>query len=332
MKASRFSKILKLSTTLKWIGLLTLAAPLCPSAEAGNLPPWTLKLILGFPSAGFDLRPKEPLERSPTIKYRPAQINEIGVGAGYKWLGGTYYFQGKTAENIVQEEGTSTYTDAHLNLYGDSFAIETDYVHYTSYLIDNSTELLSASTLNGARYYRMGDISDSGAGITLYYLLSPANYSFSAALDQSEVQSKSGGSHLLLLTGVYHEYSSAAGFIPSELRPKFGVDAAFSRARIKNVAAGWGYAQNWVSGSFFCALTGALSLGWQQNTYGWDSYEAQTNTGTANIHIKLGVGWNAPGYFTGFGAYIDRHQADTGSIEIGNLVYGARLFFGIRIG
>ncbi len=279
--------------------------------------------------AGFELIPKPPGSKSNSLNYRPAQSTYAGVILGYRWLAGTISFAIPAAREVRDIEGTSRYRDYRLTYYVRRFGLEASYSRYLGYLIDNSSEL-PPEALGGQTFYKLPDVETIGYGANLLFVSDPERYSLPAALDQSELQKKSGGSTLFLLTWRHQILQSWNPVIPVEKRGDFGGDATIRSAHTGTYAGGFGYGYMWVPGSFFVSGLGALSLGYQRVRYELDTGPSSYSSLGANIHMRLALGTNSRRFFLTGAFYLDRFGQNAETIEIGNNVIGLNLSVGVR--
>lgn len=299
-------------------------------ARAANLPDFRLGLSTQIVATSIELTPRADAGNENRLEYRPASSNYAGVILGYRWLGGTVSFSIPAEREIRAEEGTSRYRDYRLSLYFRRFGIEAGYNRFLGYLIDNSSSL-SASTLNGEKYYKVQDLETLGFGTNFFYVVNPDPYSLSAAFDQGDIQEKSAGSALIIATWRWQSIDNSSALIPTEKQANFGTDALIRYARSLSIAGGVGYAYNWIFlGRFFFAPMGALSLGAQQVRYGVESDEKRKTSIATNFHARIALGYNHPNFFTTITAYIDRFSQPTESIEIANLIWGTTFSIGAR--
>jgi hypothetical protein len=206
-----------------------------------DLPPIRFGLNYQIVGAGFDLVPRVSGGEASRLNFRPAQSDYVGVMLGYRWLGGTVAFGVPAEPKIRDVEGTSQYRDYRLSYFFGRYGFELGYSRYLGYLLENSS-VLSPATLQGATYYKIPDLETLGYGVTILFALSPETYSLSAALDQSAIQTSSGGSTIFLMTFRHQSLQSATPFIPSEKRADFGQDQELREAEGWTLSYGAGYA------------------------------------------------------------------------------------------
>ncbi|OFZ18455.1 MAG: hypothetical protein A2X94_00480 [Bdellovibrionales bacterium GWB1_55_8] len=309
---------------------LTLLAVFPYPLHARELPPFKIGLSTQVVGAGFELRPLSPDSRSTILKFRPAQSNYAGIILGYRWIAGTFSFGIPANPEVRDVEGVSHYRDYRLAYWGNRLGIEGAYSWYRGYLIENS-DALSAATLGGNVFYKLPDVETLGYGVTVVKAVGlSSNYSMAAAMDQSAIQEKSGGSPLVLATWRRQSIKSPAALIPLENRVSFGADQDIALADTISIAAGAGYAYNWVPGIFFVSPLIALTLGYQQVEYELAGQAKAHASAGANIHARISLGMNFVNGFLAARFIFDRFGQQTESIEVGNNIYGFSISAGTR--
>jgi hypothetical protein len=293
-------------------------------AEGATLPPFRLGLSYQSVSTGFELQPKSPASGSASahLIFRPAQSNYAGVVLGWNWLGGTVAFSVPAKREIRDVEGTSRYRDYRLSYYTHRFGGEIGYNRYFGYLIDNVQPL--------AKY---PDLETLGYGGNALYVLNPeSGYSLPAALDQSDIQTRSAGSWVLLGSLRVQKIQSNSPWIPASSQPLFGPDATLRRADTRALSGGGGYAYNWLpgGGAFFVSGLLGLTVGYQHVAYVLSSGDESLSSAGGNVHVRFGLGANAPRALITLGAYYDRIGQETRSIKTGDNISGVTLTGAVR--
>ncbi len=248
---------------------------------------------------------------------------------GYRWLAGTVAFAFPAKPEIRAVEGVSKYRDYRLSYYTKRFGGEVSYTRYMGFLIGNSSTL-SAATLNGATYYQIPDLETLGFGATVMYVLSAGSFSLASAVDQSELQEKSGGALLLVSTFRQQNVTSNDAWIPTEKKPLFGTDQNISRAFTSALAAGAGYGYNFILGDVFASGLLALSLGYQHISYANAGLDLSGNSIDPNVHLRMALGANALRFFITLGVYADYYVHHSESLQLNTGIYGATLAGGLR--
>jgi hypothetical protein len=286
-------------------------------ASHTDLPPWRLGVRSQIVTNDVEFKPMPPLTQSNNLTYRPAQSNYFGVILGYRWLASTIWFSVPADPEVRNVEGTSTYNDMGATLYFDKIGFEFHYNSYQGFLIDPSSSI-SASTLNGSKYFKLPDMKTEGMGLKVLIPFNPERFSMDAAFNHSAIQNESGGSWIWIGAARYQRVSNSSPIIPLEKQPNFGGDQLISHAYMANVSWGIGYGYMAVLGGFFASPFLGLGLGYQSTW--WSSSIADTTHSslTVNVHTKLGLGYNSRSFFITAEAMSDRFQQNTDSIEIGN--------------
>lgn len=298
--------------------------------EEINLLPYRGGIFINIPSSQFQLSPKG---ESNYLKYRPAQGNQFGVAAGYDWVGGSYSFNYPANPQVRAVEGQSQYTDFRVHYYDTHFGVELSYNRYKGYLIDNSS-ILAPSTLNGATYYKLPDLTNTGFGANFIYVLSPERYSLPAALDQSTVQPGSAGSFFAIGSFRSEQISNDGAILPVDQQSIFGPAALVQGVSLINFAGGIGYGYNWIPpflGRYiFIAPTLALTLGYMRisETYATGSYN-YASLGF-NTHARIAIGSNTPSFYVALQLYADDFTGNDANLDISNGQVDVTIALGYR--
>ncbi len=280
-----------------------------------------------FVSNSIDLR---SLANGTELSYRPASSNYFGVLAGYKMLGGTLYFAVPADDETRRIEGESEYSDIGFTFYFKNFGIEVNYNRYKGFLIDNS-DTISAAARGGQTFFKLPNMLTEGYGATGLFSLSNSEFSLAAAFDQSEIQSKSAGAVLLLLTARRQRIDNPSAIIPTEKQTSFGVDQTIDSAKFLNTGAGLIYAYNWVPGAFFVSAFIGLSGAYEDLDWSLEDGTSKSDSSfTLNVHTRLGLGINTESFFLTVNALMDRYIQETDSIELANSVIQTTVSLGIR--
>ncbi|HAR43735.1 MAG TPA: hypothetical protein DCS07_14060 [Bdellovibrionales bacterium] len=298
-------------------------------SKAADYPPFKVGLSTQVVAAGFELIPKVPGDKNNKLTFRPAQSNYVGLILGYKWIAGTLAFSVPASSKVRDVEGVSNYQDYRLSYYLKKFGFEAVYNRFKGYVLENSS-VLSAESLGGAPLYRLPDLESMGYGFNLIFTGDPKSYSLSAAIDQSEIQKKSGGSTVILVSSRFQNIQNGVPFVPVEKRPDFGLDQNVSAFRSMNVSGSWGYAYNWVPGNFYLSGLGALGPGYQTTRYDINGVESRKSSTVLNLHIRLGLGWNSKRAFFTTNVGFDRIGFGTESVEVGGLFSIGTIAAGVR--
>lgn len=313
-------------TTLAMV--ITMVLTTRSSDAADSMPPFKVGISNQQVATGFEIMFKEgDLHK---LKYRPAQSLYFGVILGYKWLGGTLSFASPAEDQIVEKEGKSEYADYRLSYYVRRFGIELNYNRFKGYLLENSSEL-SDATLAGETYFKLPDLETVGFGGSFIYILDPDRFSLPAAYDQSEIQRRSGGTLLLVTSFRRQVLKNPDAIIPDELQDNYGEDRLFEQGTFNNLGMALGYAFNWVPSSFFFAPLIALGPSYQKATYQLADGKSRTyEAASANLHLRLSLGWNSPHFFFTVVGLADIYSSVTESLRVSNNIQAVTLSLGTR--
>lgn len=310
---------------------LALAGP----PPSPKLPDFRIEAFYQFVASEFQIQPAGSTGNANTLTFRPAESHYLGVGAGYKGIGASYSFSIPASSDVRATEGTSQYRDLRLNYYSRTFAVELAYSKYTGYLIDNSN-VLSAATLNGQKFYKLPDMTAEGYGANVFYVFSPEVYSLPAGNDHSEIETENAGSLIALASFRRQAVHNDTAIIPAEKQALFGDEGTITGFRTFSYAAGPGYGYHWLprwkvlGDSFFVAPLLALSLGYETISEDLDGFRRDSAVFGLNVHMRLGFGWNSPRFFALITTLVDAFTGQTGNVQFDGTQSTSTLTVGTR--
>ena len=174
-------------------------------------------------------------------------------------------------------------------------------------------------------------MQSTGYGLNFFYVLSPQGYSMPAAFDQSEPQTTSAGSFILLASFRHQYFRNDAGMIPAANVSKFGNDGTIIGLKTTNGAAGGGYSYLWDGpGALFASLFGGFTFGINHLAYDLATSNESRTTGQFNGHLRFGLGLNGHRGFLKVTLNLDYFNYSTASIKVGNSVQNTLVAGGIR--
>lgn len=312
-------------------GDLTVIGP----PPAPQLPPLRAEAFYQYVSSEFALQPAGANGGSNALTFRPAASYYVGVGAGYDGIGASYAFSIPAGRDVRAVEGTSDFRDLRLNYYSRRFAVELGYNKYTGYLLDNSN-VLSAATLNGQKYFRLPNLTAEGYGVNLFYVFAPQVYSLPAGNDHSEIETESAGSLLAVASFRRQSVRNDGAIIPAEKQSAFGEDGTITGFRTFSSAAGPGYGYHWLphykflGDSFFVAPLIALSLGYELISEDLATYRHESDVFGVNAHVRLGFGWNMPRFFAIISALADGFAGKSSNVQFNHTQTASTFTVGAR--
>ncbi len=302
-----------------------------PPSTAEISQPFFVGFSLGLPGSVFSLIPLADgwnPSFGDRMDYRPSSRFETTLQASWRFLGGSLSFTLPPLFDFQNREGPSSRQDLRLSTDFGRLRVELAYQHYQGYLIENSSRL-STLSLNGAAYYHLPELQNTGGGLTLFYVPNE-DYSMAAGFDQTRRQLRSAGSLLLLVSGRAQGLRSPTAIIPTEMQSFFGDEGTLSAALLKSIGAGAGYAYTVTLYDVFISASLAAELGPQWVRYTLSSGERDYAFLGVHSHAKLNLGLNQERLVAGASLAIDGYTEGTRWIQIWNFSLSGRLFAGFR--
>lgn len=240
-------------------------------------------------------------EKDLSIKYRPNDFYNLGIGLNYRWFGiniGTPLPLSTKDEN---QFGRTSTVGIQSYIYRRKFTIDLLAKKTKGYFIIDSDELLSRFKNKNIEYSRR-DIQTQNFGLNINYIFNNERFSHRAAFKQTERQKQSAGS-VLAGIGLYSFLASAdSSIVPREINEKyFAKNRDFKGSLIfsANVNAGYVYsfvfAKNWLLTGSYIASVGFEDLRFryfEQSTH-------QKLRPNYNSQIRLSLSYQHKNYMAG---------------------------------
>lgn len=309
------------------LALLVFAPPVFAKsytdAAKGGL---SVKLGIAGSSLGLDVEAKDVVRQ---IQYEPHAPTRTFFSASYDWLSFTVSTVNPIATADQQLKGSSTGQDWQFRFNFESTSYEFFYQTYKGYYIENTPDFQAQPA--GTPFLLNPDLRTEHFGLNFLYNWDPDDFSMSAAMDQSAIQTESGYG---LLSGVsIHamRFASPTGLVPAMTAGAYGEIENVRSARLYSILAGGGIGgtfvpiENWF-------LSGAI-LGYfgyeMQNVERIDG-DASVSQSSTKTHIKLGFGYNGPRWMGGMTINGDSasYTVSNATLRFGNISYA--VFLGRR--
>ncbi len=200
-------------------------------------------------------------EQDISLKYKPNDFYNLGIGVNYKWFGINIATPFPLSTKDESKYGKTTTFGIQSYVYRRKFTIDLLAKKTDGYFISESDELLPSFDDTGIEYSRR-DVQTQNFGLNVNYIFNNERFSHSAAFKQTERQKISAGS-LLGGFGLYSFLTSAdSSIVPREIDERYfskNRDFKGSLAFSVNVNAGYAYslvfAKNWLlTGSFISSI------------------------------------------------------------------------------
>lgn len=231
--------------------------------------------------------------------------SKVGLGAGFTYKAVTINLSyGFNFLNPSNGRGNTKGLDLQIHLYPKKWAIDVIGAFLKGYYLD-------PKDLNGlglSNYYQRPDINRSIVGLAIYRVANSNKFSYRAAFNQKDWQTKSAGSLLYGAEAYYGIVKADSTLVPSWANSDYG-QAGINKINFFNIGPGIGYAYTLVLSNHFF-LTGSLIVSAHLNI------SQEENNDATQTKIKLLPGGN---YKAGFG-YNSSSWSVTAAL-LGNALY-----------
>jgi len=268
-----------------------------------------------------------------TLRYKPNEKFNIGIGFNYKWLGLDLAFNFPFINDDDEQFGKTDRFDIQSNVYLRKFAFDFNLQLYDGYYVDNPRLYLPGWS-NLVPNPQRPDMKTRTIGGNAFYIFKNEKFSYRSTFIFNERQKKSAGSWLAGTFFSYFTLDADSSIVPTELLATFNPDIDFRKTRFFHIGVSGGYAHTFVIGKkFFFSLTAAVGLGPEFRSS--DDPESDQRISEVVFAAK-GVARSAIGYNsdkTFFGLSTVRDSSGGGGDNnawLEHSVNNFRLFFGKR--
>lgn len=288
---------------------------------------WKLQPFVDFPSYSYYLG-------APDVHgyaYVPNFSPRLGMTLGLKQVEVTYASAMELPEDEIQRRGHTDQNSFIVQTRWRSMAVDFYIQNYRGLYAGNP--LTELDIQRPRRYTQFPDAAVYNFGINFYYLFSEDKYSFKAAFNQKEVQTKSGGSfflmpfynHLDLQTG----NRLIVGSDPNTLQslPKM------KSINLKTLGMVYGFGYTWIIPNTSWAWSGQGGVGpavqYQQEMS--RSNDEMTATAIAGkFNLNSGIAKNTQTETLGLKVIWDTMYSRLGSLDMYSTMIVGTFFYGFR--
>lgn len=275
-------------------------------------------------------RPTNNLNNSE-VDYEPNTTALSGFQLSYKGYALAYLTSAPFLEEDIALKGETSYEDIRGGVFlgkKKQFVLLGYYNRFKGFFIENTAAIDPTAT----PFIQNGSMETFNSGAGLMYIFDPDEFSASAAFIQSDQQTKSGGSFLMVAsfdTNVIKGVDSFAG-VPTSVSDDFGDDQEFKEGKFGTTSLTFGYGHTFVWKNFFLSLTLLLGYGYQVREFTVGTEEISGTTGTTKQSYGASLGYNGESFFLTLAVVQDVISFETRSIEITPGQFSQRLLLGVR--
>lgn len=278
---------------------------------------------------GFELRSNK------NIRVRPNEIGSIGLRISHRWISGAVAFGFKNIQS--EQKGTTDFFNININTYRQKWGFD-GYIHsYKGQYITNDEIANLPQFTNNNTYPVLPNVNTLYIGTSVYFVANHKKFSYRASFMSNELQKKSAGSFLFMISYSYFKLSSDTGFVPGDIQPSIPLSSQIIDGKFNSYSIMPGYAYTLVfAKKCFFTLAPSLGLMTQFQNYTTNGTTEKGQTDGSVIYpramARAALGYNASRWYWGISAIVDNYiirlpQSDLLIYNIGN----ANLYVGFRV-
>jgi hypothetical protein len=275
---------------------------------------------------GFELKSKY------NIRVVPNEIGSFGLRLSHRWLSGALSF---SIKNLSPERrGTTEFLSITFNSYHPSWGLDGYYFSYKGQFISNKQIADLPQFLDTKTYPILPKVNTLYAGTNLYYIANHRKYSYRASFMSDEIQRKSAGSFLVMVSYSFFKMNSDTGFVPGNIQASVPLTSQLQDGKFNSISLMPGYAYTLIFGKkFFVTLVPSVGVMTQfQNYTTQGEQHKEWKALYPRVMAKAALGFNGSKFFYGATAVADNYiiplpQKDLIQYNIGN----AFIYVGYRL-
>lgn len=269
------------------------------------------------------------------IRVLPNETGSIGLRVSHRWITVSLAFGVKNLQS--EKKGTTEFLNLKINAYRQKWGFDGYYHSYKGQYIatDEIANLPQFTSTN--TYPILPDVNTLYTGLNAYYVSNHKKFSYRASFLSNEIQKKSAGSFLLMVSYSYFKLDSDTGFIPGDIQSEIPLSSQIIDAQFHSISIMPGYAYTLVfAKKFFCTLAPSVGLMTQFQNY---TTRGTTEKGQTDGNVfyprgmaRAAIGYNASKWYWGASAIVDNYIAQLAEKDV--LVYNigsANIYVGFRI-
>lgn len=264
------------------------------------------------------------------IEYDANTTMDMGIGASYKSLGGSFSLSSESLED-ENKYGKSESRDYQFYFYTDHFGADLYYQEYKGYYLSNPSRF---GYVEGDATTLRPDLKVKNIGTNIYYSFSD-DYSLSASFKQMEKTYKSAGSWMISLSLNDFIIKGDYSLIPQPAQSQFGNFSDYRGGNYRSISVGGGYGYLLVlCDSIYLGGVLMVGFGYMNAQEDLGNSETSANLMAINVNLKFSAGYNGETFFCGLTAFGFGNGTSKSTSEYTNILCiggEVELFAGIRI-
>ncbi|MDQ3393308.1 MAG: DUF4421 domain-containing protein [Bacteroidota bacterium] len=268
--------------------------------------------------------------RSPIADYSPNNRGFIGVGAYLFDLGIEVAFKyPKAFEKEHDTYGTTDFIDIQSNIYGKKLSFDLNFQRYEGFYLSNVSDF-EHYVLENDRIPVREDLKATNALFNVIYIFNSDKFSFRSAYNQTEKQTKSAGSVLMLTSFSYFRLQGDSVILYSKIIDPHADGTSLVDGRFYTFSLMPGYAYNLTLHNFLMNLTLSGGAGLQRQVYDLERTAASSWQIEPKFNIRAAITYDNNRFFSGVNYIIYDSFITLQEMRIHSEVSNFRIFVGYR--
>jgi hypothetical protein len=259
------------------------------------------------------------------ISYSPNVRYVMGIGAFYEKIGLEVGLAVPAPDARNQRFGRTRTLDFNTNFYGNTFGVDAILQRHRGFYVGNPI-LADTSWRPGDNYPTRPDLITTLLGGNAYYVFNGRRFSYRATFVQTERQTQSAGSFVLMGSLMHLHIRGNIPLVPAHFEDM----SAFRRGGALNISVLPGYAHTFVRGRAYASITLFLGGGVQQMTYVADDQWRSSWRFARKNNWRFAAGYFGHSFTGGASLIIDNTPITTPNLALSVSTYSLRLFAGYR--
>lgn len=275
------------------------------------------------------------LNSNHNVRVLPNELGSIGLRVSHRWV--TVGLSVGVNNLQAEQKGTTEFFNFKINTYQKKWGFDGYYHSYKGHYVRSDEIENTPQFLNTQTYPIVPDLHTQYTGINAYYISNHQKFSYRASFIVNEIQRKSAGSFILMLSYSFFKLNSDTGFIPGNLQAGIPVTSQIVDGNFNSWSIMPGYAYTLViAKKYFVTLSPSIGLMTQFQNY---TTKGTTEKGATDGNIiypramaRAALGYNGTKWYCTVSSIVDNYlirlpEQDLLIYNIGN----ASLNIGFRI-
>ncbi len=265
-------------------------------------------IVRGFISRPFltltmrHYTPNDEENNSQVIRYAPNTLALWGASISWQGFGFSFGLDSPKSEKDETKYGNTKYYDFQLSFYGQQFGFDGYYQNYKGfYLLQPEKYGYMAGSAEALR----PDIAAKTIGCNIFWSFFD-KFSFSAAFDQSQRQTATAFSPLLMISFNQFSIESSYSLIPPSEESNYGKFAGYRGGDYTGIAVVPGFAITYIWNAYwYFSFAGFLGSGWMHKCDTTAEGNITENKPFGKANIRASFGYNDDDLFAGISGQFD---------------------------